>query len=157
AFAARNENGAPEQILLRFGEKPPVVSAAQQFWPGRRNVDVAVQPRAPGLEEQHAGPCILGQAMSEQTTARAGADDHVVVHTQFLRCAPRAAEITPRMAQQRCIAGTAGSRKNHAPRRCRQTCERVAAAAYLLARIRGGPPRMRRISYFALRRESRYS
>src|SRR5262249_35993472 len=78
------------QVVLRLGEEAPVVRAAQELRPGRRNAHEPVLSRGARFEEHHTGARILRQAAGEKTPGGARADDDVVVRRRNLaRRAPR--------------------------------------------------------------------
>src|SRR4029450_657671 len=67
-------------VLLGFRGKVPVQRGLEQLAECRRDVNLLFAVATTGLDERHAYVGIGGQAMGEDATGRAGADDHVVVH-----------------------------------------------------------------------------
>ena len=81
---AGKRDPAVQALVLGGGVVVPVDLGARELQVAEGDVDVLVDVRRPGLEQQHPHVGILAEAVGDHAPRRAGADNHVVVHPRSL-------------------------------------------------------------------------
>src|SRR5579883_1115622 len=81
----RQIHAAPVHVALRFGFETPDEARTAETDKRRRNLHVEMAVGAARLQNQHADGGVGGKPRGEHGAARAGPDDHVIVHRSSLR------------------------------------------------------------------------